>query len=112
MTWYWVALSPLTMTGTFGLAALATVSRASSVAEGQFLPVEEDFPIVIHADRLDLGFRFALRRIAPARQAGLDPLHCGRGHQDEDHQKHVGEVQHRRDVDFIVRFIVLDLHGG
>ena len=45
------------------------------------------------------------------RQLHLHPLNRGGGHDDENHQQHIGQVQHGRDIDVIVRLVVfLNLH--
>ena len=42
------------------------------------------------------------RRSARLRQIDLHALHRRRRHDDEDDQQHVGEIQHRRDVDVVI----------
>ena len=54
-----------------------------------------------------LGARLGEARLrAGLGQVDHDALHGGRRQDDEDDEQHVGEIQHRHDVDLVVDLIV------
>src|SRR5581483_3639612 len=66
-------------------------------------------------DGYGLHLRLGERRrrgVAGVRQVNLHALHGGGAHEDEDDEEHIRQVEHRRDVDVVVGFVFLDLHGG